>query len=603
MLYGYAGRIVRVNLTTRKIVSEDLPIEMCRLFIGGKGFGTKIIYDEIPKGIDPFSPENVLVVTIGPASGTRVPFSSKLGFYFKSPLTGIYGESHVGGYAAPKLKWAGIDALIISGRASKPVYLYIYDGKVELKSAMHLLGKTTYEKEIVIKEEIGDKDAAVMEIGPAGENLVRFASICHANGWRQAGRCGGGAVMGSKRLEAIAVSSDRVDIYVADNEELERLVRDVYDLIKKDPVGTLAENYRKYGTPVMVAVSNSGYCFPTEYWKKVFFEKYENIDADEMSKYLVKNRSCWNCPFACGKLVEIEKGPYRGIRLEGPEYETIFAIGGLCLIDDFGAIIKINDLCDMYGLDTITMGNVAGFAIEAYRLGKLKSERPLRYSDPEGVMWLIEKITRRESVGNLLAEGVKKASEVLGLESLAVHSKGLELPGYDPRTLKGMALAYATSPRGACHLRAVMYAEELSGTLNRFEANKKKAAICVDNENKFIIYDTLHLCRFARKIYTWSKLVTMINALTGFGCNESDVKLVAERINTLARMFNVREGISKKDDTISGKYIRETVKVNETKVQLAEEEIILMVEEYYKLRGWDKNGLPTSETLKRLGLA
>jgi len=602
MTQGYGGTILKINLSSEVVTRKKTPKDLCEMYIGGKGFGAKVIYDYISHGVDPLSPENILVVSIGPASGTTIPFSSRVNFNFKSPLTGIYGEAQMGGYFAPRLKWAGVDMIILKGKASKPTYLYIDEEIAELRDADYLWGKTTYETEEIIKNDLG-KDVAVMEIGPAGENLVKFACICHANGWRQAGRAGAGAVMGSKNLKAIVAAGEKRDIEVADEEKLRELTNEILDDIKRDPKGTYAENYRKYGTPIMVEIANALHFFPTRYWSKVFLEEYESISPEAMSKIFVRSRACWNCPFACGKYVEVTEGTYAGTKVEGPEYETIYAFGGLCEIDDISAIAKINDLCDKYGIDTITMGNVAAFAIEAYQRGKLKSSKPLNYSDPQSVIWLIENVVKKEGIGIILSEGVKKAAEVLNLEDLAIHCKGLEPPGYDPRSLPGMALAYATSPRGACHLRAVMYAVDISGKIDRFSISKDKVALCVNQENRFTIFDTMVLCRFSRALYNWDRIKEVLNALTGFNYKKSTLWIIAERIRTIIRLFNLKCGVSSKDDTIPEVFFKNPVTVIDKKLTVNKKELEDAVKEYYSLRGWNEKGIPQHVTLEKLKIS
>ncbi len=599
---SYGGFTLEIDLSKKSIKKAETPESLRKQFLGGKGFGARVLYQRVGKEVDPLSPDNVLIVSVGPAAGTKIPLSSKVNFSFRSPLTGGFAESQMGGYFAPKLKWAGYDMIIVTGASDKPVYLYVDENGAEIRPADHLWGKNTYEVEEILKSET-DKKAATIEIGPAGENLVRFASICHADGWRQGGRAGAGAVMGSKKLKAVAVVSDQREVEVADEEMLNEVVKEVYEHIRNDPSGTLAENYRKYGTPLMVQLSNSLRFFPTRYWHDVYFEKHEEIGPKAVAKYLVSNRACWNCPFACGKLVEIRDGPYAGTRVEGPEYETIFAFGGLCMIGDFPAIAKINDICDGYGLDTITAGNVAGFAIEAYKLGKLKTNRKLEYGDPDSVIWLLEQITFRKGVGDILAEGVKRASMKLGAEKIAVESKGLEPPGYDPRSLQGMALAYALSDRGACHLRALMYTVDLSGKVDRYVISAEKVLMYVDNEDRFNIFDSLVLCRFGRNVYGWDRLAKITKALTGIDYGVDGLRIIAQQIQTLTRLLNLRYGFSTKDDTVSGRFMKEVVEAEGgRKVAVKEEELRKAVKEYYRARGWNEEGVPTKETLDELGI-
>jgi len=599
---SYGGFLLEIDLSRKSVKKIETPKTLCRNLLGGKGFGTQLLYERVGGDVDPLSPDNLLIISVGPAAGTKIPLSSKVNFNFRSPLTGGYGESQMGGYFAPKMKWAGYDMIIVSGASDTPVYIYVDENGAEIRSAEHLWGKTTYEVEEILKKEIEEK-VATIEIGPAGENLVRFACICHADGWRQGGRTGAGAVMGSKKLKAIAVVSDQREIEVADDKMLNEVVREVYDHIKRDPSGTLAENYRKYGTPLMVEISNKMKFFPTRYWHEVYFEKFEEIGPKAVAKYLVSNRACWNCPFACGKLIEVKDGPYAGTKVEGPEYETIFAFGGLCMIDSLPAIAKINELCDGYGIDTITAGNVVGFAIEAYKLGKLESDRRLDYGDPEAVIWLLEQITFRKGVGDILAEGVKRAATRLGAEEIAVESKGLEPPGYDPRSLQGMALAYALSDRGACHLRALMYTIDLSGKVDRYAVTLEKVSMYIDNEDRFTIFDSLVLCRFGRNVYNWDRLARITQALTGISYGIAGLKTIAHRVRTLARMLNLRYGFTAKDDTISRRFLSEPVEVEKgRRILVRREQLQVAVKEYYKLRGWDEEGVPTEDTLAKLGI-
>lgn len=602
MISSYGGKILDIDLTNRDVRIRELPEDLCKMYIGGKGFGTKLLYDYRVGRVSPLSPEARLILSIGPGAGTRIPFTSKVNFNFRSPLTGCYAESQMGGYFAPQLKWAGYDIVIIGGASDKPVFLYIDENGGEIRDASHLWGKTTQETEEQLKREFG-KNSAVLEIGPAGEKLVKYACICHADAWRQAGRAGPGAVMGSKKLKAIVVVSDRKDVEVADPEAVGSLVKEISQHIKEDPVGTLAENYIKYGTPRMVEVSNELRFFPTRYWRDVYFENYKKIGPEGIAKHFVRNRACWNCPFACGKLVEVKDGPYAGTRIEGPEFETIYAFGGLCEIDDIAAIAKINELCDLYGIDTITAGNVIAFAIEAHRLGKLDLSRKVTYSDPEGVLWLIEKIVRREGVGDILAEGVKSAAEALSLTDIAVESRGLEPAGYDPRSLPGMALAYALSDRGACHLRSVMYAIDLSGKVERFSLSSEKVSLYVDNEDRFNIFDCIVLCRFSRQIFSWERLEKMVKALTGLPYDKSKLKEISHRIQTLSRLINLECGGHCTKDTISKRFFKEPVKVADKTVKVDEEELQKAIKEYYSIRGWDENGVPKTETLRALKIS
>jgi len=598
-MYGHTGKILRVNLTKNKIAKEEISEEILRFYIGGKGLGAKILYDELKPNVDPLSPENKLIFSVGPVNGTNIPLSSRYCVTFKSPLTGGYAESLSGGHFPPRIKWAGYDAIIIEGRSEKPVYLWIDDDNVEIRNASHLWGRDTFETEDMIKEELGDtKDIKVACIGPAGENLVRYACICN-DYWRQAGRCGAGAVMGSKKLKAIAIRGTK-EVELADVDAYRELIKEIMKRVKEDPL--TSEAYPKRGTPGMVISSNTMGFFPTRHWHKGVFEKYEEFIPDTLWKRLwAKSKGCYACPSPCGKLGEIKEGPYAGLKIEGPEYETIFSFAGLCEIDKLEDLVKINDLCDRLGMDTISAGNVIAFAMEAYEAGKLRATFPIRFGDSEVVIKLLEMIAKRQGIGDLLAEGVKRISEKLGLQDRAIHVKGLEPAGYDPRALRSMALAFAVSTRGACHLRACAYALDISGKVDRFSESLDRVALIKDWEDRFAVMDSMVLCRFGRTIYDWDMLTKLYNTITGLNISVEELKKTGERIVTLTRMFNVREGFTRKEDILPPRFFKEPLENGPAKGQVVTREgFEKLLDEYYKLRGWDAEGKPLSEKLSEL---
>jgi aldehyde:ferredoxin oxidoreductase len=589
LLDGYAGTIVRIDVTKKQVTKSHTDPKLVEACLGGKGFGTRFLQNEIGRELDPLHPSSLLFFVVGPATGAHIPTASRYGVFFKSPLTGIYGESYSGGSFAPELKKAGFDAVIIEGRADNPTYLWLSDGDVEFREARSLWGLDTYETQDSIKRDLGDNKVEVASIGPAGENLVKFACICN-DYWRQAGRCGAGAVMGSKNLKAIAVRGTQA-ITVAHPDELGKFVREFMRRIRGDPA--LGTAYPKYGTPSLVNMANLAGVFPTRYWSKGQFEKYEEINAEALrEKILVSSKACLDCPIACGKLTEVKNGPYEGTKVEGPEYETIYAFGGLCEIDSLEAIAKMNDACDRLGMDTMTAGNAVAFAIEAYGRGRLQSEMPLRYGDAEAVLDLIGKMAARQGVGNLLAEGVTKASETLGLQDIAIHVKGLEPAGYDPRGLKGMALAYATSQRGACHLRSTEYIFELRGVTDK-SSTAGKASLVKEYEDRFAIYDSLIICRFLRDVVDWNALAEICRLTTGLGFDEKKLRSIAERIVDESRLFNVKMGISRKDDYLPKRLMQEPLANGPLESQsVTRVDMDQMLDEYYGLRGWDENGIP-----------
>jgi aldehyde:ferredoxin oxidoreductase len=583
-----SGIILRIDLTNQSFSKEHVNSRLIENLIGGKGFGTWILQNEIDVKKDPFDPLNPLIFSIGPATGI-IPGASKYGVFFRSPLTGIYGESYSGGSFAYELKKANFECIIIKGRASKPIYLWLSDNSVEFRDARYLWGLDTYQTEDLIKEELGNKNVKVASIGPAGEHMVKFACISN-DYWRQAGRCGAGALMGSKNLKAIAVKGDSNPNF-AKSDELKNLILELLDNIKKNPA--LAETYPRYGTPSLVDITNLVGVFPTEYWKKGQLRGWDKINAEAIRKNIfIKSKACLGCPIGCGKLVEVTYGKYKGTKIEGPEYETIYAFGGLCKINELDAIVKINDVCDRLGLDTISTGNVVSFAIEAYERGVLHIDKPIQYGNSESVLDLIEKIALRQGIGNILAEGVKRASEILGLQEIAVHVKGLEPAGYDPRGLKGMALSYGISSRGACHLRSTAYIFELRGVVDRASV-EGKAVLVKEYEDRFAIFDSLILCRFLRDVVDWSMLTKISRLTTGIDFDEKKLRSIAEYIIDESRIFNVKCGISRKDDYLPDRFMKEPLREGPSEGQIiSKKDMDLMLNEYYQLRKWDNEGIP-----------
>ncbi|MCK4331480.1 MAG: aldehyde ferredoxin oxidoreductase family protein, partial [Dehalococcoidia bacterium] len=445
---GFHNKVLHIDVSQRSFEEEPIDDEVYGECLGGKGLGTYLLLNNLRAGVEPLSEDNVIVFATGPATDTRVFGSSRYGVFTKSPLTGLYCESYAGGSVAEPLSRTGYDAVIIKGASGKPVYLEISGGNVEFHDAAHVWGKDTYETEDSVRKEVGVKDAGIAVIGPAGENLIRFAVI-ENDYWRSAGRTGAGAVLGSKRIKAIVFRGDKRR-NVARIDLLNELWKEMGSKAKTD-VGAIA--YKKFGTPMLVAATNRIGAFPTKYWSLGTFDRWQDISADALlGRCKVRPKACPKCFLACGNLVEVVDGRHRGLKIEGPEYETIYAFGGLCMIDDIREIAYLNDLCDRLGMDTMTAGNLAAFTIEASKR-KAMAEK-IEYGDFDEIAKLLNKVSRREGIGAILAEGIVHASKKWGLEDLAVHVKGLEPAGYDPRVLKGMGLAYATSDRGACHLRA-----------------------------------------------------------------------------------------------------------------------------------------------------
>jgi len=594
---GYAEKILRVDLSKRKVNVRNLPEKMCREYIGGKGFGAKILFEEIKPKTDPYDPANLIVFATGPVNGTILSGAAKFCAIFKSPLTGIWGESQCSGHFAPQLKHAGYDMIIIQGKSEKPVYLITEDEKIEIRDATPMWGKDTFETEEIVKRDHGEK-FQVLSIGPAGENLVRYASISHDKG-RQFGRCGAGAVMGSKNLKAVAVRGSGT-IEISRPEEFEDFRKELNEKIR-ERLKSLIE----YGTPAMMASTNTAGTLPTRNWTQGEFEGFEEINAEAMKRKMVKrNKACYACAVACGKISKVETGSYAGTEVEGPEYETLFALGSLCGNENIESIAKANEICDRLGIDTISAGNVLAFAMECFEKGIITMEDTegveLTFGNHASMITTLRRIAYRESLGNVLAEGVKKAAEIIGKgsEKIAVHVKGLEPPGYDPRGLKGVALAIAVSGRGACHLRHMAYRPNLTGS-HPFRKGKidrlsysGQAEMIKEQEDFYTLIDSMVLCKFVCLPtigpILWEELINLYSIITGIEVEKRDLVIVAERTSDLIKSFNVREGINRRDDALPERFIKEPIKDQIVKRQ----KLRTMLDKYYKLRGWNRKGIP-----------
>ncbi|NWG02727.1 MAG: aldehyde ferredoxin oxidoreductase family protein [Syntrophaceae bacterium] len=574
---GFFNQLLRIDLSKQKSTVEPIPESILRTYLGGKGLGTYLLLKENPPHIDPFSPQNRLIITLGPLADTPFYGSSRYAVFTKSPQTGIYSESYSGGKITLALSRTGYDAIIIEGKSKHPLFLEISDKEVTFHSASRLWGKETYESEEAILKKVG-KDSGAMVIGPAGENLVKFAVI-ESEHWRSLGRAGIGAVMGSKSLKGIAFRGKKRR-ELADLPSLKNLAQKFKERVKDN---STVHIYKKYGTPMLVSIMNTIGAFPTQYWSKGTLEGWEGISAESlMERCQVSSIACPYCFMACGKISEVKQGRHQGLRIMGPEYETIYAFGGLCMVKSIEEIIYLNDLCDRLGMDTITAGNLVAFAIEASKNKKIKEN--LQYGEVDGIAKILTKIAYRKGIGKILLEGVRHAAKVWGMEEKAIHVKGLEPAGFDPRVLKGMGLAYATSDRGACHLRATFYKSELSGQIDPDQI-KGKAKLFVDYENKMTLFDALILCRFYRDLITWKDLQEIMKATCDLSLKKHELKTIASGIINLARTFNQQEGITRREDKLPRRFFREVLQGTERTIR--PEDLDLMLKEYYQLRGWE----------------
>jgi aldehyde:ferredoxin oxidoreductase len=583
---AYYGKLLRINLKEKSIQVDTIPEVVFQKFLGGKGLGSYLLLENVAPGIDPLSGENKLIFATGFASGTKMIGSSRYGVYTKSPVTGLYSESYAGGKVTPQMHAAGYDAIILEEVSENPVYLEISDQGVKFHEAGHLWGKDTYETEDRVLQEINVPKAQAVVIGPAGENLVRFACI-ENNYWRSAGRTGVGAVLGSKKVKAVVFHGNQT-VDIANPELLQEFIKELGAKGKENP-GVKA--YQKYGTTQMVRIMNTAKAFPTKYWSDGQFADWEKISGDTLLQdFEVKNTPCPKCFMACAKRTTVKEGPHQGITVEGPEYETLYVFGGLCCINRLDKIIYLNDLCDRLGIDTMSAGNLVGLVMEANDRGR-KIPINLTYGDADGAGELLKDIAFCRGAGAVLARGIKEAAKEWDLEDLAIHCKGLEPSGYDPRRLKGMGLAYATSTRGACHLRATIYKAELAGMLDRKEV-VGKAKFFVDWENRLTIFNTGILCVFFRDMLQWPELERMVKAITGWDYTKEDLSNIANEIVTMTRIFNAREGAAKKDDILPPRIYQESI--NNGEDIITPEELEYMVDDYYKIRGWDASGYPIS---------
>lgn len=586
-MHGFYGRILKINLTERTYEIVPLNDEILSRYLGGKGLATYLLFSTNPQGVDPLAPDNCLIFATGPTTGSLIWSSSRYGVFTKSPQTGFYAESYSGGKVPEAVDAAGFDAVVITGKSKSPAVMVVHPDGVDFHDADDIWGMDTFEAEDAVNARFGDisrasaKSGAVV-IGPAGENLVRFAVI-ENDYWRSAGRAGAGTVMGSKKLKAIVFKGNKKRP-LFDNERVRTFAKEMAAASKDNP---MVQNYKALGTPSMVKIMNQAKAFPTRYWSDGYFDKWENISAEALHRQCrVQPRACAKCFIACGRMTTVLNGRHAGLKIEGPEYETIFAFGGLCMVDSIEEIAYLNDICDRLGMDTITAGNLCGFAIEAAL--KKKIDFKIKYGDVDAIAALLINIAKRQDIGDILAQGIRHAAGVWNMEDTAVHVKGLELPGYDPRVLKGCGLAFATAGRGACHLRATIHNPELKGVSDPGNI-KGKAELLIDYEDRLILMDTLILCRFYRDLYPWERLQQIIEMTTGSKHTKETLQQKAAEIVNLVRRFNLREGLELEDDNLPQRLYDEPLKTGDG---IKEVELKSMRHDYYSLRGWDSNGVP-----------
>ncbi len=586
-MHGFHGRMLRIDCGAREFHIETLPEELLLVGLGGKGLGSALLLRMNPPGCDPLGPENHIIFATGPVTQSLVWGSSRYGVYSKSPLTGGYLESYTGGRVPEAMDAAGFDAVVLHGRAEKPLCLVVHPWGCDFVDASDLWGQDTYDTEdaavALATERFPEftRRGAVV-IGPAAESLVRFAVI-ENDYWRSAGRGGAGAVLGAKRIKALAFTGD-CRREVADPQGLKEHSRE-FMRRGRDLPGVKA--YKAQGTTLMVALMNNVGAFPARYWSQGTCDHWEKLSGDTFhATHRITPHACAKCFMACGRMATMAQGRHQGLTIEGPEYETIYAFGGLCMIEDMAEIAWLNDICDRLGMDTISAGNLCALAMEAAARGVI--DRPLPYGDADAVAELLRDIAARRGLGDLLAQGIRAAAQELGLEDMAVHVKGMEPPGYDPRVLKGMGLTYAIADRGACHLRTTFYKPELAGMIPP-DAIVGKAELLVDFEDRLTVFDTLILCRFFRDLYTWEELATVVHLVTGRNMDTAALRRLASTVRDTTRRFNLREGLGAEQDALPKRLLTEALPSGHV---LHPEELATLLADYYRLRGWDEMGLP-----------
>lgn len=615
MMDGYMGKVLKINLSNRKIEVESLKEVDLRKFIGGSGLGAKYLIESTGVETDPLGKDNVLIFMTGPLTGTKAFSSDRFEVITKSPLTGIYSESNCGGKWGSMLKKSGYDGIIVSGRSDNPVYIWINNQKVKILDASIVWGLDTFETDSKLKEKTTAK-SEVACIGPAGEKLVKYAviSTCRVHA-RMAARAGVGAVMGSKRLKAIVVSGNQ-EFKMNDPQGFEKYIKNHSKEVSTSDVG---KTLRKYGTAICVEGGEDTGDLPIKNWSQRRLKDIEKIYGQTMTKKILKKKYyCGSCVVGCGRAIEIKEGKYKtnGI-IGGPEYETLGMLGSNLLINNLEAVSKFNELCNKYGIDTISTGSVLGMIMECYDRGLIdKSDLDgvdLSWGNEDAVINMIHKIGKREGVGKLLGEGTRKIAEKIGsyASEFAIHVKGLEAPAHDPRAKNSLALAYATSNRGACHLQHYAYDLEGEGactvkdmgypkSLDRFEV-KSKPIFVIKFQNLMSMYDSVICCKFMMLCTISLKpLVEVLELVTGFGIGEEEFLKTGERIFNLKRLYNISCGITRKDDTLPSRLLTQKRGIGKDEDQLPP--LGSMLDEYYRLRGWDEIGIPTPDKIKELGL-
>ena len=631
MSYGYTGKILHVNLTTSEIKVEEPEEQFYRTYMGGSAMGMYYVLKETPAGAEALSPENVLALCTGVVTGTPISGQSRLTSVAKSPLTGCIGDAQGGGYFPAEMKFSGFDAVIIKGKSPKPVYLWMHHGEAELRDASHLWGMTTGDAEDKLKEELEDKRIEVLQIGPAGENMVRFAALISMSN-RANGRTGMGAVMGSKNLKAVVVRGKQKPS-IANPEKFKELQK----LAKTNLEPTGMDDFGKYGTPDVCSPQNKSGGLPTYNFNSGTFEKHEEINGktlynehlrghekDEQNRF--GRDTCFSCSIKCKRVSQIDEGPFKtDAKYGGPEYETLATFGSYCGISNMDAIIHANALCNMYGMDTISCGATISWAMECWAEGKITAEDTggieLEYGSAEAMVKMTEMIAKQEGFGKILAEGSQKASEIIGrgTEDYLITSKGQEAPAHMPQVKRSLSVIYAANPFGADHessehdpaYKAYPERMEQIGLTNpqeRLALNEEMMRFAMVTQHLSSAVDSLSVCAFifgaSFQLYDANQLVEVVNAVTGWDTDMTEILAVGERRLNMLRAFNSREGIGRESDTLPKKMFKRPLEGGRSDgYSIDEKEWETALENYYRLCDWDvMTGHPSLKKMESLGL-
>ena len=602
---GYANNMAHIDLTSGTVEYKEIPEDWARKYIGARGLGVRYVFENGPE-VDPLSPDNILCFMDGPMTGTAANMSGRIAVVTKSPLTGTVTDSHMGGWSAARMRWAGFDGLIFKGASEKPVYAYLEDGKLELRDASEVWGKGIHETIKHFQEKYGEKDLSVMSIGPSGENLIKFAGWINEDD-RAAGRGGTGCVGGSKNLKAIVIKAKKSFPKPADKDAWKKAHSRALSVIMDEANITSPRKggLSVYGTNVLMNITNTMGALPAMNSQATSFANAEKISGEYVNDHiLVNDPTCHACPVACKKEVEIKEGPYKGLHMESVEYEPAWALGANCGNDNIASVAKMIDMCNDFGMDPIELGNVFSMYMECCEKGYTNGNDPLNWGDYEAMVAMAEKVAHRDGVGDVLANGATKAAAHFGHPELAMAVKGQAIPAYDPRGLKGMGLGYATSNRGACHLRAYTPAAELN--IMPFQslsadplAWEGKGELVKIFQDVHAFSDSMDLCKFSAFAMGMDEYAAQYSAMTGIEMTADEALETGERIYNLERYYNNLAGFAEGSDYLPKRFTDEPSTSPGSEGQVCE--IDDMLEEYYSFRGWE-NGVVPEKKLKELGI-